>query len=397
MTYRPAASAAAAPVGESSSPTRGRRIGAQPAARLEVDVGRGLGVLDLVAGDGDGEQVGDAGAVRATRSRKSRGELLADRDGHPGRPQRVDEVDGARARGSTSCRASSITSAWSSAISARPSPGRPSIASSLPAATRVRRADQLALVLEREHRAVAAEQLGLGARPRLLGVEQQAVVVEDDRGGDRHAAGYEVRREPSAGSRQRNQTGGPLGQREPVEHLEAVAPVERQVALAAGLQVGGQAVAVAELQAGPDQARAHAGALGGGVDPEHRQVQMALVRMARLDLAQTTQHARQPREHAGQRLAQEPERLAPVLAPAAGQRPERRAGAIGGRPRDVLARQPLELPAEEPPRPLRPLPLGGVDPAGDRIVVERPRQDGGERLDVVVADRADLHPPGLYG
>ena len=49
-------------------------------------------------------------------------------------------------------------------------------------------ADELELVLVRERRAVLAEQRDLGTRPDGLGVEREAVVVEDDGRGEAHAA-----------------------------------------------------------------------------------------------------------------------------------------------------------------------------------------------------------------
>ena len=52
-----------------------------------------------------------------------------------------------------------------------------------------RRAEHLALVVERELRAVAGVERALGARPRVLGVEREAVVVEDHRRG--HAAAHD--------------------------------------------------------------------------------------------------------------------------------------------------------------------------------------------------------------
>ena len=49
-----------------------------------------------------------------------------------------------------------------------------------------RSTEQVALVRHREGVAVAGEELRLGARPGVLGVEQEPVVVEDHGGGTGH-------------------------------------------------------------------------------------------------------------------------------------------------------------------------------------------------------------------
>jgi hypothetical protein len=57
-----------------------------------------------------------------------------------------------------------------------------------PAARLPRRAEELRLLGAAEGPPVPLEEGGLGARPEALGVEQQAVTVEDDRAGRGRAA-----------------------------------------------------------------------------------------------------------------------------------------------------------------------------------------------------------------
>ena len=79
------------------------------------------------------------------------------------------------------CSASSMTRSCSSSISALALAGALEHRLELGRGDCARGPEQRALVLHRERASVAAEQVDLGARPGLLGVEQQAVVVEDDR------------------------------------------------------------------------------------------------------------------------------------------------------------------------------------------------------------------------
>ena len=57
-----------------------------------------------------------------------------------------------------------------------------------PPARLPRRAEELRLLGAAERLAVPGEERGLGARPQALGVEQEAVAVEDDRAGRGRAA-----------------------------------------------------------------------------------------------------------------------------------------------------------------------------------------------------------------
>jgi hypothetical protein len=57
-----------------------------------------------------------------------------------------------------------------------------------PPARLPRRAEELRLLGAAERPPVAGEERGLGARPEALGVEQEAVAVEDDRAGRGRAA-----------------------------------------------------------------------------------------------------------------------------------------------------------------------------------------------------------------
>ena len=180
-TSMPAARAAATPVCESSSADAPRPASTPSRARgLEVDVGRGLGRRHLVGGDDrvegvleprEPERALDELARRVRRQRDRAGRRRAAR-------RRARTAPGI---GGAPCRTSSITRSCSSSISAWPAPGRPSIASSLPAATAREEPSRSRLCSIVNVAAVALEERHLGARPRLLGVEQQAVVVEDHR------------------------------------------------------------------------------------------------------------------------------------------------------------------------------------------------------------------------
>ena len=143
--------------------------------------GAGLGALDVVGADDDVEV-----AVGKRRDRQRPLDELARRvrgeaDRHPRGAHRG---AAARARPAAAARpasSSSITSSCSSSISAPPRPGSPSIRSSLAADSTREEPIRSRLWSRREGRAVAREQVHLGARPGVLGVEQQSVVVEHDR------------------------------------------------------------------------------------------------------------------------------------------------------------------------------------------------------------------------
>src|SRR3954447_19129479 len=339
-------------------------------------------------------------AVARTRSRNARCALDATAIGMPASLSASTSAT-APGRGSMSWRASSITSACSSFISVSPRPGWPSITSSLPAAIecdepmRSRLCSKVKTAPWRRNRSVSARVQASSVSSRRPSLSNTTAAGT---GSEVTTPGYLKGDSPPLGGLAPEEPDRrALGQHEAVDDVEAVAAVEGQVGLLAGLQVGGQALAVAELQARADQRRPDALALGAGVDAEHREVEVALGRVADLDLPEPAQDAGQPRQHARQRERQQAQRLAARLAPAVGQRPQRRAGvALGGGPADVLGRQAAQLPGEEAPRPLRPRRTRRVDPARDRVVVERARQHRGQRVDVLLAHRADRHPPGLY-
>src|SRR4051794_20216709 len=118
---------------------------------------------------------------------------------------------------------------------------------------------------------------------------------------------------------------GPARQRQLVRDAEAVALVEHDVALARGLQVRGDPLAVAQLQPRRDEPRAEAAALARRVDAEHRQVEVRLRRMRALDAAEPVEHDRRAAPAQGAHPAQE---LTDRDGPAIRGRPDRRALAL---------------------------------------------------------------------
>ena len=251
--------------------------------------------------------------------------------------------------------ASSMTSSCSSAISASPSPGRPSIDLELARRDRVRRADQVALVLHRERAAVAART----ARPRHASTPPRCPAA--GRRCRRGRPGGEARvtsrtlRDRSARLAPQEPDRRALGQLELVDDREAVAPVEGEVALLAGLQVGRQPLAVAEVEARAGSAASRCrgpGAPGRRPGPRGRG---GARRDGGLDLLEAAQDARQPRQHAGQRRANRRS----VSRVSSRQRPGSAHSAAPLAPSSdvqltLLAQQPPQLPGEEALRLLRP-------------------------------------------
>ena len=128
--------------------------------------------------------------------------------------------------------ASSMTSACSSSIRSSPWPGWSSMTSSLPAAIECDEPIRSRLCVGGERRAVVGEQRRLGPGPGLFGVEQQAVVVEHDGGGDLRGQATSRWRGTATARRLAPQEPDrrPLRQLEAVDDREAVAAVEGEVA-----------------------------------------------------------------------------------------------------------------------------------------------------------------------
>src|SRR3954447_3641967 len=164
------------------------RVGADGGGRGEVDVGRGLGVLDVLGADDRVEAVVDPGGAQ-----RARGELPAGvrREADRDRPLAQGREQLERARHRLDPRAVELGVDELAQLDAQlvAAAGLAEVALHRERRLHARRAEHLALVVERELGAVAGVERALGARPCVLRVEGQAVVVEDHRRG--HAAAHD--------------------------------------------------------------------------------------------------------------------------------------------------------------------------------------------------------------
>src|SRR4051812_20031009 len=151
-----------------------RRVGAELRRRGEIDVGRGLRALDVLGADDRREAL-----VDARRPQRPRGELAprvrrqAERDAAFG--ERVEQLDHARHRldaGAVELVVDELAQLDAQLVAAA---RLAEVALHRERRLLPRRAEHLALVVEREPGAVARVQRRLGAGPRVLGVERQAV------------------------------------------------------------------------------------------------------------------------------------------------------------------------------------------------------------------------------
>src|SRR3954449_940314 len=164
------------------------RVGPDGGGRGEVDVGRGLGPVDVLGAHDRVEVVVDArGPQRARGELAARVRRHADRNA--GAPQRADELHRSRHRldaGAVELGVHELAQLDAQLVAAA---GLTEVALHGERRLRAGRAEHLALVVERELGPVARVERTLGARPRVLGVEREAVVVEDHRRG--HAAAHD--------------------------------------------------------------------------------------------------------------------------------------------------------------------------------------------------------------
>src|SRR4051794_14917600 len=164
------------------------RIGAERGGGRQVDVGRRLGALDVLGADDRVEAVVDVRGAQRPRGELAPGvRRQADRD--PAFAQRVQELQRARHRLDAPAVELGMDQVAQFDAQLVPAAGLAEVALHRKRRLGARRAEHLALVLERELGPVAGVQRRLGARPRVLGVEGEAVVVEDHRRG--HAAGHD--------------------------------------------------------------------------------------------------------------------------------------------------------------------------------------------------------------
>src|SRR3954447_113688 len=164
------------------------RVGAHGLRRGDVDVGRRLRPRDVLGADHRVEAVVYAGGAQ-----RAGGELAPGVRGEPdrdaARAQRLEQLERPGHRLDT--RAVELGVNELAQLDAQlVAPARlAEVALHRQRRLRARRAEHLALVVERELGAVAGVERALGARPRVLGVEREAVVVEDHRRG--HAAAHD--------------------------------------------------------------------------------------------------------------------------------------------------------------------------------------------------------------
>src|SRR3954462_11573761 len=182
-----------------------------------------------------------------------------------------------------------------------------------------------------------------------------------------------------------------LRQAELVADPEAMAGVERDVALCAGLEVSRYLVAVAVLEHLPQQRAAEPLSLASGLRAQDRQVPVRRLRVTRLDLDQAAHHlhgaATDARREDGELLERLERRVAPLVRP----RPHGHGGAVLGEVDLALADQHPRTALEEAPRVLGAAALVLEDPVDDRVVVERTCEHLPHRRDVLPARLADVH------
>jgi hypothetical protein len=185
------------------------------------------------------------------------------------------------------------------------------------------------------------------------------------------------------------------GQAQPPGDTKPMAAVVADVLFLPGLQVGGETLPVAQLEAGCKQRRADASALAGGIDAKHAEIQVAVVRVVALHRAQSPAHERRSPSHAETGQACEPRHLPGGHLPAVGEHPQGRAGEVLGRPAHVLLGTPPQRPAEELAAVPRARARIGEHPALDRVVVKRPREHARQLFVIAELDRPGRHRGGI--
>ena len=168
--------------GPSPRAPRSLRWGPERRAGGQVDVGRGLGGAHVVGRDDRVELAVGEPATASARSTNARDEFEASPTGTPARADRGAAARAPRAAAARRPAASSITSSSQLVQQLAAAAGLPEHPLQLGGGLErpsCRAGARLCAGVKAQ--AVAPEQVGLGARPGLLGVEQQTVVVEHDR------------------------------------------------------------------------------------------------------------------------------------------------------------------------------------------------------------------------
>src|SRR3954447_3776879 len=164
------------------------RVGAELRRRLEVDVRSGLRMRDVVAAH-DGREAVEQARRPEGSGRELPARVRRETHRHAALEERVDEGYDARHRLDAGAVELAVDELAQLGVELGAAPRLVEVALHRQRRLRAGRAEHLALVVERELGAVARIERGLGARPRVLGVERQAVVVEDHRHG--HAAAHD--------------------------------------------------------------------------------------------------------------------------------------------------------------------------------------------------------------